>query len=492
MVPNISANGRSFRGAGAYHLHDKPSADRARPHTARRVAFTATRNLANDDPHAALDEMWRTAQDAAYLKAGGGASPRGRRSLAPVKSISLAWAPGQTPTHEHMAAAADAFLRAMGWHQHQAILVAHSDTAHPHLHIILNRVHPDTGRTLNDWQERKRAQAWALAYERQHEAVLCTGRVLRDGDRQPATPAGLPHRQAKLMRTYPSSDRYEIARAHRAHFRPAWVQQFRRHRASLAELGRERCSVQRRVLSLAREGNGPAASRILAGFQKRYQHTLRSLSTQRAALSRRQFAALSSRLRHSGIIRSAANDNAIAVLRRPYNAPQPSGRRFRNLPGRCPDAAINLRSLADLQRGERRQLLAMQAAAYAHIRRHPAAAAAATALARSEILVTFAGRWAEIRRLPPELRAPAAAALEAQQAAALSARIRHHLGRLTTTERTQPLGLPREHARARQALACRHRLAWAAAAAALRASRPARAPPLRAAGSSNPAHAPCP
>src|SRR5437868_3597730 len=102
MVPNISANGKSFRGAGAYHLHDKPTAAEAYPRTAMRLAFTATRNLANDEPHAALDEMWRTAEDAAHLKARSGAAQRGRKNETPVKTISLAWAPGQTPTRHDM------------------------------------------------------------------------------------------------------------------------------------------------------------------------------------------------------------------------------------------------------------------------------------------------------------------------------------------------------------------------------------------------------
>ena len=95
MVPNISRNGRSFRGAGAYHLHDKPDAADARPRTSARVAFTAARNLANADPHAALDEMWRTAEDARHLKARSGLAPTGRKNDAPVKTVSLAWAPGQ-------------------------------------------------------------------------------------------------------------------------------------------------------------------------------------------------------------------------------------------------------------------------------------------------------------------------------------------------------------------------------------------------------------
>ena len=200
MVPNISPNGRSFRGAGAYHLHDKPTASDPRPRTALRVAFTATRNLANEDPRAALDEMWRTAEDAAHLKASSGAARQGRKNDTPVKTISLAWAPGQNPSREDMIAAADGFLHAMGWHGHQAVYAAHNDTAHPHLHIILNRVHPETGRTLNDWQERKRAQRWALAYERDQGAVLCKARAGRYDAGAAAPAAGLPYAASQADR----------------------------------------------------------------------------------------------------------------------------------------------------------------------------------------------------------------------------------------------------------------------------------------------------
>jgi hypothetical protein len=48
--PNINRNGSSFRGAAAYHLHDKGEEGQARPVTSERVAWTATRNLVNEEP----------------------------------------------------------------------------------------------------------------------------------------------------------------------------------------------------------------------------------------------------------------------------------------------------------------------------------------------------------------------------------------------------------------------------------------------------------
>jgi hypothetical protein len=67
-------------------------------------------------------------------------------------------------------------------------MVGHNDTEHRHIHIILNRVHPENGRTLDDYKERKRAQSWALSYEKQHENVRCEERELRAAKREHRAP----------------------------------------------------------------------------------------------------------------------------------------------------------------------------------------------------------------------------------------------------------------------------------------------------------------
>ena len=134
--------------------------------------------------------------------------------------MSLAWAPGERPTREEMCAAADSFMKAIGWAEHQAVYVAHNDTRHFHLHLIVNRVHPHTGRTLNDWQERKRAQKWAHAYEQQQGTVLCAARAAEQ-DRAAKHSAGLPYRDAKLLKDHDTAARKRIARHIQAAFRTA-------------------------------------------------------------------------------------------------------------------------------------------------------------------------------------------------------------------------------------------------------------------------------
>ena len=180
MIIRIEASGGSFRGAGKYYLHDKADdkslPNELKPTTDERVWFTDVRNCAHLDPERALDEMWAVAEDQAYLKQANGISTAGRRCSDPVKTISLSWHKDDAPTPEHMVEAADQFLKHMKWDQHQAVYVGHRDTEHRHIHIILNRVHPETGRTLDDYREQKRSQQWGLAYERAQDKIRCEAR----------------------------------------------------------------------------------------------------------------------------------------------------------------------------------------------------------------------------------------------------------------------------------------------------------------------------
>ena len=187
MIIRIQASGGSFRGAGKYYLHDKQrdaglgdtSLERGlKPQTDERVWFTDTRNCLERDPARALDEMWRTAEDQAYLKMQAGVKRGGRVCEEPVKTLSLSWHKDDRPTPEHMIESADALLKHMGWDAHQAVLVGHNDTEHRHIHVVLNRVNPDTGRTLDDYREQKRAQEWALQYERKQDQVRCEQREI--------------------------------------------------------------------------------------------------------------------------------------------------------------------------------------------------------------------------------------------------------------------------------------------------------------------------
>ena len=223
MIIRIQAAGGSFRGAGQYYLHDKAedkeAAKAMKPSTSERVWFTATRNCANTDPEKALDEMWHVAESQRMLKQMNGLATSGRACADPVKTLSISWHKDDRPEPQHMLDAADAYLKHMGWDGHQAVYVAHNDTEHRHIHIILNKVSHDNGLTLNDWRDQPRSQVFALQYEKENGKLWCVERELRAAERehrapeldnamqQPGsdrTPANdhIPHNVIELQRPY--------------------------------------------------------------------------------------------------------------------------------------------------------------------------------------------------------------------------------------------------------------------------------------------------
>ncbi|MBU1212901.1 MAG: relaxase/mobilization nuclease domain-containing protein [Alphaproteobacteria bacterium] len=213
MIPRVAKLGTGFVGAGLYYMHDKrdeglsaaeakrPSAaeyflsDKGPAQTAKRVGFTATRNLATDDPMKALRQMAFTAGHAheirvnavtAAAKAAGmsydayvrEANPfRGRKGEKPVYTLSLAWQPGDvTATKETMLKAADEVRHVLGLQDHQCVIIEHTDTKHPHAHLIFNRVHPATGKYASVANDRLKLSQWALDWEKRHGRVVCPAR----------------------------------------------------------------------------------------------------------------------------------------------------------------------------------------------------------------------------------------------------------------------------------------------------------------------------
>lgn len=160
MIPNVASGGHSFNGAMRYYLHDK-KAD-----TAERVAWTATRNLGTDNPDLARRVMIATANRADELKKAAGVKAGRKATDGPVYAYSLAWHPDEAAKLDRteMMRAAVSSLIALGAEGHQAIIVAHQDEPQPHVHVILNRVHPDTGKMLATGNDHHRLSAWALAY----------------------------------------------------------------------------------------------------------------------------------------------------------------------------------------------------------------------------------------------------------------------------------------------------------------------------------------
>jgi Ti-type conjugative transfer relaxase TraA len=157
-------------------LHDPEKSD-----SADRVAWTSTRNLVSDASEAWF-EMFLTHRDQAALKEAAGIDARGRKNTNPVLHFTLSWPHSETPSDEHMHETAVSALKALGLDEHQAVMAAHTDKKHSHVHVVVNTVHPITGRTADLKFNKLEFSRWAEAYEREH-GIHCEQRVANNADR---------------------------------------------------------------------------------------------------------------------------------------------------------------------------------------------------------------------------------------------------------------------------------------------------------------------
>jgi hypothetical protein len=172
MVPHVANTGHSFKGAGMYYLHDKQSK------TNERVVWTETLNLPTNDPEKAMGWMAHTSINASRLKRLAGVSSAGRKNkLGDVYAVSLSWHPDQQPDKETMLQSAHEILEGLGLQDHQAVIVAHNDTAHPHIHVVCNLIHPENGRKAVPSYDWLKLSAWAENLERNDGKILCEQRV---------------------------------------------------------------------------------------------------------------------------------------------------------------------------------------------------------------------------------------------------------------------------------------------------------------------------
>ncbi len=187
MYPRIARKGTSFKGAALYYLHDKEA------QTNDRVEFTQTQNLHTDDPEMAWKMMAYTAMNQNDIKKAAGVKNTGNKAKTTVYSYSLSWKPSERkdefnisagnsssppePTMEEMIKAGLDTLKIMGLHEHESMIVGHNDTAHSHIHVIVNRVHPETGIIDTHSNDKLKLSKWAEKHEREQGQILCKARA---------------------------------------------------------------------------------------------------------------------------------------------------------------------------------------------------------------------------------------------------------------------------------------------------------------------------
>src|SRR5664279_28571 len=154
----MSSSARSF-GALARYL----AAGRSGDHP-ERVAWSTSRNLPTDDPELAGKIMRATAA-------------QNVRVQQPVYHLALSFDPNDAVDRATMERVADRVLAALDLQRHQVLIVSHRDREHPHVHLLINRVHPDTGLVWNRWQDRAVVQQVLRDEERALGLRIVPGRL---------------------------------------------------------------------------------------------------------------------------------------------------------------------------------------------------------------------------------------------------------------------------------------------------------------------------
>jgi hypothetical protein len=147
MMVAVTSKGRSFRALAAYVFRQKNPAEQD------AVAWAVVRNLPTDNAELAVTFMTATAAQSARVEK-------------PTYHIVVSFAPDDPVDRALMEQVGDRVLAGLGLAEHQAMIVAHRDRPHPHMHIILNRIHPESGRVWNKWYDWRRVRQVVAEEER--------------------------------------------------------------------------------------------------------------------------------------------------------------------------------------------------------------------------------------------------------------------------------------------------------------------------------------
>jgi hypothetical protein len=220
-----TSSGRRFGVLATYLMRGRDGND------PDRVAWIAGRNLGTDDPTLAAALMQATADGNVRVDV-------------PVYHLTINFDPADPVTPERMQQIAEQVLADLGLAEHQALLVAHRDRTHPHVHCMVNRVHPQTERAWERWQDRPQIERTLRELERELGLREVAGRLYQLEGQEPPERARLTNgerRQAERTGEPAFPDR---VRAHLEELRAA------RSWAALEEV------LEQHGLHLERKGQG--------------------------------------------------------------------------------------------------------------------------------------------------------------------------------------------------------------------------------------------
>jgi hypothetical protein len=129
------------------------------------------------------------------------AEMKGVESLNPrcndaVFHYELAWPPGERPSRTEWVDSALYTLNQLGFKEHQYVLVAHDDKKHFHIHVMVNKVHPETYRAHTPTYSWLTLDGAVRYLEAKYGWSHTPGPMRWDEDRKMAVPASKSDRHA--------------------------------------------------------------------------------------------------------------------------------------------------------------------------------------------------------------------------------------------------------------------------------------------------------
>ncbi|HEX6371135.1 MAG TPA: relaxase/mobilization nuclease domain-containing protein [Longimicrobium sp.] len=189
MIGRAHALGRSFRKLVSYLKTGKDGRQQQRD----RVDWVEFRNLPTRNPDTAACMMAATA----------GESVSGTRD--PVYHFSVSCDPGDPVDSVSLQRVADRLIRDLELEEYQVLIFAHKDRAHPHLHFVVNRVHPERHTLWRTWKDYPRIERSLRAQEQELGLRIVPGWnsvVVRSEDGGLRVP---PEYETGFQRVYPRS-----------------------------------------------------------------------------------------------------------------------------------------------------------------------------------------------------------------------------------------------------------------------------------------------
>jgi hypothetical protein len=108
----------------------------------------------------------------------------------------LSWPPGERPTRPQWTDSAVQTLKALGYENHQYMIVAHDDKKHFHIHIMVNKVHPQTLRASTPYRNWLALDAAARVLEAKYGWAHTPGMTRWDEQAKQAVPVSRSERIA--------------------------------------------------------------------------------------------------------------------------------------------------------------------------------------------------------------------------------------------------------------------------------------------------------